>query len=256
MKKAFILILIFLGYQFMVSVVFTMLNVIQGVANPFELNAMQVAITSLLSGLMITGHLIFCRDVRFGRRSFLEVPMRTLTLCLPLALSAMYVLNVLNEWLNLPNWVEEATFQLGHNVWGVTAIALIAPLSEELLFRGAIEGHLLKQGRSPLFAIVVSALFFALVHGNPAQIVFAFAFGLLLGWLYYRTGSLIPSMFCHFINNGLAVILMWANPESVNEEFIIDTPVVGGLLLSSIIFAASLFYAHKHLTKTSQPMTF
>ena len=43
---------------------------------------------------------------------------------------------------------------------------------------------------------------------NPAQILFAFLFGIILGELYYRTGSLLPSIILHFINNTLSLILM------------------------------------------------
>lgn len=62
-------------------------------------------------------------------------------------------------------------------------------------------------GRIPNGRFLVSALIFGIVHGNPVQMFFASILGLVLGWVYYRTGSLLPCMLMHFINNGTSVLL-------------------------------------------------
>ena len=59
----------------------------------------------------------------------------------------------------------------------------------------------------PGWAIVVSALFFAVIHANPWQALNAFLIGLMMGYVYYKTGSLILTMVIHFVNNGTSVIL-------------------------------------------------
>ena len=58
----------------------------------------------------------------------------------------------------------------------------MAPLVEELLFRGAIEGHFLQTGKRPGMAILLSALIFGLIHVNPAQVPFASV------WDWYSDG--------------------------------------------------------------------
>ncbi|MBP5637279.1 MAG: CPBP family intramembrane metalloprotease, partial [Bacteroidales bacterium] len=58
----------------------------------------------------------------------------------------------------------------------------------------------------PVWAIVVSALFFALIHLNPWQALNAFIIGVVMGVVYYRTGSLLLTMLIHFVNNGFSVI--------------------------------------------------
>ena len=68
----------------------------------------------------------------------------------------------------------------------------MAPLVEELLFRGAIQGYMLREGMKPLNAILIASAIFGTVHMNPIQVPFAFAIGLIFGWLYYSTGSVIP----------------------------------------------------------------
>lgn len=250
MKKAVLLSLIFYGYQFLVSLLFIMLNVIRKEPEPMVLGADALGLSSLISGLLMVGHLIYCRDVTFSRKSFGEVPVRYLLLCLPLVLSAMFFLNVINERLDLPNWGEEAFEMMSRNIWGISAMVFVAPFVEELLFRGAIEGHFLKQGRGSVFAIVVSSLFFAVVHGNPAQMPFAFLIGLLFGWLYYRTGSIVPGVFCHVVNNGLAVLSMLYMPDKELSGWVGSSQSVVFLLTFSLaVFIVSFFYARKHFPK-------
>lgn len=124
--------------------------------------------------------------------------------------------NYFNELADLPNNMEAAFDMMMHHPLGIVAIVIMAPIVEELLFRGAIQGHLLRQWKHPAWAIVLSSLIFGLVHGNWVQAPFAFVTGLALGWMYYRTGSLLPGMLMHFVNNGTAVlsVLLADDPNS------------------------------------------
>ena len=83
--------------------------------------------------------------------------------------------------------------------------AVFAPVFEEWLCRGMILRGLLTRFK-PAWAIVLSALFFALIHMNPWQSLNAFIIGVVMGYVYYRTGSLLLTMLIHFVNNGFAVV--------------------------------------------------
>lgn len=85
-------------------------------------------------------------------------------------------------------------------------VAIFAPIFEEWLCRGMILRGLMTKMK-PVWAIVISALFFAAIHGNPWQALNAFIIGLVMGYVYYRTGSLLLTMLIHFVNNGSAVIM-------------------------------------------------
>ena len=76
-----------------------------------------------------------------------------------------------------------------------------------------MQGHLMRKWKNPAWAILASALIFGLVHGNPVQMFFASILGVVLGWVYYRTGSLLPGMLMHFINNGMSVLLFHLSGE-------------------------------------------
>lgn len=81
-------------------------------------------------------------------------------------------------------------------------ILIQAPIFEELLFRGIILNGLLNRYKgNQKKAILYSAIIFGVVHFNIPQGINAFIIGIILGGIYYYTGSMKLSMFAHFINN-------------------------------------------------------
>ena len=107
--------------------------------------------------------------------------------------------------VELPNIAEEMFTGMIASPWGYVAIGLMAPLVEELVFRGAVLRSLLDwKGEQQWLCISISAALFAMIHMNPAQVPHAFLIGWLLGWMYYRTGSIIPGVVYHWMNNSVA----------------------------------------------------
>jgi membrane protease YdiL (CAAX protease family) len=93
--------------------------------------------------------------------------------------------------------------------WLIVAASgvLLAPVAEELLFRGCMFGRFRRHGYVASGA-VISALLFSLAHGVWPLLPAYFGVGLMLAWLYHRTGSLWPSIAVHFLNNVVAVAIM------------------------------------------------
>ncbi|MCS7207781.1 MAG: CPBP family intramembrane metalloprotease [Dehalococcoidia bacterium] len=85
----------------------------------------------------------------------------------------------------------------------VGVVVLLAPLAEEIFFRGFLLTAL-----TPRFtrggALVVSSLVFAVLHGAPGLMVPVFFAGLVLGVLFLRSGSLLPPLMAHALQNALA----------------------------------------------------
>jgi uncharacterized protein len=121
-------------------------------------------------------------------------------------------------------------------------IALLAPLLEELIFRGVILDGFLKR-YDPWKAILWSSFFFAVAHFNPWQFVSAFALGILIGWLYWKTRSLWPGIFVHFLNNaGAYIAAAFLGPDQIDlgtEEMM--GPAAYSFLLFFSLFIAILF---------------
>ncbi len=90
-------------------------------------------------------------------------------------------------------------------IFTVIALAVVTPVAEEVFFRGfLLRGLINRWGVTP--GIIVSAAVFAGMHFQPAVIVPVFITGLLLGALYWQTGSLWPGIFVHGAQNLVATL--------------------------------------------------
>ena len=110
--------------------------------------------------------------------------------------------------VDMPGELQMMFVRMMHNPFGYVAIGVIVPFAEEIVFRGAILRRLLRlfDGK-PWAAILISAIIFGLVHGNSAQFLNASLLGILLGWMFYRTGSIIPGFVLHWVNNTVVYVV-------------------------------------------------
>ena len=118
--------------------------------------------------------------------------------------------------------------QLFSGIAGALNACIFGPLIEEICFRGIVLDGLLKTRCRPWLAILISALLFSLLHGLGANFVTALLFGILVGWLYWRTGSIIPGLIIHVTNNSLTAIDL----SNQTNTFYLITLVVGLVLLA------------------------
>lgn len=218
---------------------------------PGEMTYTTTGIAMILSGIAMIWHLIHFKYVKFNLKSFSEVPSKTIWLSIPLIVAGMLFINLCSEFLGLPDLMQDTFLGMSRNVFGIISITIMAPLVEELLFRGAIQGYMLRKGMKPLNAILIASAIFGIVHMNPIQIPFAFAIGLIFGWLYYRTGSVVPGIIGHFINNSIACLQMATLTE---EEFNTKTiewlgagPTYALFALSLVVMIGMFLYLKKRL---------
>lgn len=88
--------------------------------------------------------------------------------------------------------------------------ALVPAICEEILFRGFLQGGLIAVLGSPAKGIVLQALIFALFHLDLWRLPEILVLGTFLGYLAYRTGSLIPPFLAHALNNTISIVLVAA----------------------------------------------
>ena len=121
----------------------------------------------------------------------------------------------------------------------VVYVCILAPMLEETLFRGMILPRLRPWGDR--FAVVVSALLFAIFHMNLVQGIPAFFMGLALGLVAVRSGSVLPGILIHALNNSLSTAFIAAGAGT--------TSLLGGayvmFLCLCLVGAASLLYHHQ-----------
>ena len=176
------------------------------------------SLAMLASTLVMTWHLIHFGYVDLAQDKYRSVTLPILGVSAVFIFTAMYVLNLLIEQAGIPNTMEDTFIDMSRNPFGILSISLLAPILEELLFRGAIQGHLQGVLKHPWVAILIASLLFGVVHMNPAQIPFAFLLGAMFGWLYYRTGSLLPGIIGHVLNNSIAAVSMILYGDATIEE--------------------------------------
>ena len=87
------------------------------------------------------------------------------------------------------------------NVGTFFSICILAPIVEELFFRGVVERILLKLKTSPWVGIIASAMLFTMMHEFPYQAISAFIGGVIYGWVYYKTKSIYLTFSMHAVNN-------------------------------------------------------
>ncbi len=88
-------------------------------------------------------------------------------------------------------------------------VALLPAVCEEVFFRGALQQVLQRWLGNKHIAVLVTALLFALAHGDVYGLVPRFGLGVLLGYLFALSGSIVVNVCTHFFNNAMVVILYW-----------------------------------------------
>lgn len=120
------------------------------------------------------------------------------------------------------------------------AVVIIAPLGEELLFRGFFQKILEDNWKDVTRAVLVTAVIFSFIHMNPFWFAQIYILGILLGFLAWKTNSIIPSLILHSLNNLIALVLSFsANTEA--SFYLYRGHVSPWILLLAIIFVYTGF---------------
>lgn len=109
----------------------------------------------------------------------------------------------------------------------------LGPLCEELLFRGLLAGRLARYGQAP--GAFVSALLFGLYHANLEQFFYAFLLGLLLAYVYYRTGMLRFSVALHMVLNLGGAIVPSLLPEGAAGDIVLGVFWIAMVVLGTVL---------------------
>lgn len=88
-------------------------------------------------------------------------------------------------------------------------MAVIPAIGEELLFRGVLMRYTYKSTRNIGLSVLVSAALFAFVHGTVFNFPSILLAGIILGYIYYITGSIWFSILFHFVNNGVQILTVY-----------------------------------------------
>lgn len=254
MKKAIIYTLAFLVVQLIAS------TTVRGIDMLFEgkqtvmTTGMQI-IAMVLQTLITV--MLFCglRWAEPTRSYLLSHPWDVFFWCVIAAFGSIVPSMFLQEQMpELPNVVEQQLSDIMSHRGGYFVICLLAPVAEELVFRGAVLRALLAWKPQRAWGMIaISAVLFSLAHINPAQMPHAFIMGLLLGWLYWRTGSIAPGIAFHWANNTVAYLLFRAYPDPSLRLIDIlggqQRSVAAAIAFSLLILLPALYQLHVRMKR-------
>lgn len=252
MKKALFYTLMFAFFQIVASTIVPVVwKLVKG--GDVTHNATVMIITMALFSLITLVVFLSARWCEVSRHWVRTRPWFVLFWCVMASLGALVPSGWLQEQMpELPNIVEEELDIIMKDRMGYFVIGLFAPIVEEIVFRGAVLKELLRWNSRPWVGIVISAVLFSLIHMNPAQMPHAFLIGLLLGWMYYRTDSIVPGVVYHWVNNTVAYVMynLYPDPDmTLVDLFGNQRAVLMALVFSLCIFLPALFQLNMRLKK-------
>lgn len=121
----------------------------------------------------------------------------------------------------------------------VFVAGLIASVAEEIFARGVIAGGLAKLGK--IKAALLSGFLFMIFHMNPANTIYQFVLGFVLGYFFLHTGSIWVAVIMHMFNNlfsiGLSLLLPQSWAVALFEEYVAITMIAGGAIAAACFWA-------------------
>lgn len=145
---------------------------------------------------------------------------------------------------------------IGQLIFNLFAIALVPAVCEELFFRGGLQQLLYRWTHRPHLAIVLTAIIFSLAHMDLFAFLPRVLLGILLGYMFYYSGSIWVSMSAHFLNNAAVVVLYFlyhkhiANINIAEEITFAWYAVIASAIVTAIIFYIAFLRKPKQLEGT------
>lgn len=221
--------------------------------NPLRYAQMMATLIGFLLPALIFQRLKFGKETGFNHANAV-FPMYLLLL-VPAMLYTLYaVIDIsffVNKWMPWSDWMKDAQQQykalveaimdntsVSVLVLNLITVAVLPAVAEELLFRGSLQ-RLLTERMNIHVAVLISSVFFSLIHFEFSGFLPRVILGMFLGYLFYYTGNIMVSIFAHLVNNGAQVIFMYLNKIGM-YKINMDDPVMpktGGFILYTATFA-------------------
>jgi membrane protease YdiL (CAAX protease family) len=180
-------------------------------------------------------------------------------------------LGILNEQLvqallgkKAQHWIEKGENDVGGTllniltmknpadlIKSIVLVGVLAAVGEELFFRGILQRIFIQIFKKPWIGIVFTAAIFSAIHGQFLGFIPRMILGIILGYLYWYSGSLLPAMLGHFVFNSFQVILLYNKMVNINQTSSVSDkllPMMG--IVATLIVIALLYYMRKHSITT------
>lgn len=256
--KAILYFLVYFGLQMAVSIGFSMIYSIQmyakiavtgDVTDTAEITRMitekileQSMTMTLISGVLalLTYWIVFLvRKKKFAQEVELhKIPAKGIVAVLLMGITFNIVISTLLATIPFPeSWMQtyqqnSGVLTSGNGVVSLLATVIMAPILEEVVFRGLIYGRL-KKGMPAVVAALISAFAFGLMHGTIIWMMYAFVLGIVLVVVFERFHSLLANILLHFAFNLTGMGLSQIHEMSDAAGWILTGVCVAGFLAST-----------------------
>lgn len=131
-------------------------------------------------------------------------------------------------------------------IYLIFSLGILAPITEEFVFRGIIFNGLKEKGLKS--AVLISSLLFMLMHLSLHQTIYQFLLGIVLALVYYYTQNIFASILVHFINNTFVLLINYFSPSFFDYRFLTLNYIILALVLFvvGVIIIYNLLRVLKH----------
>lgn len=126
-------------------------------------------------------------------------------------------------------------------------LAVLPAISEELFFRGILQRIFIQLTTRPWVGIIITAIIFSALHGQFLGFFPRMVLGMVLGALYWYSGSLYPGIIAHFLNNAIQVVVVYYRPDMLDKEPEFSAALIAG----STILVILITWWIKRISQTS-----
>lgn len=202
---------IYFAIYFLSQVVaINLIALIAGADNVYDLT-IELSIVSGCISILLFALIFKVKKTSLSEMAYVnKMPPRFIITMIVMGVSTAYFIATAFSLLSLSGLIPESWLETQDNAYDYVnessellkflSVGLIAPLVEEILFRGLILGTLKKE-MHPWLAIVISALIFGAAHGTPIGFIYATALGIIMGWLFVKFDSVLPGFLFHMAYN-------------------------------------------------------
>jgi hypothetical protein len=177
-------------------------------------------------------------------------------LCILIAMPFVIWLGELNQHIPLPEWMtrmekdagkQMAIFLKAGNTFDILVnvfiIAFLPALCEEICFRGALQRIIIHICKNAWLGIVITAILFSALHLQFQGFLPRMFLGIILGALYWYSGSLWTSILAHFVNNAVQVVAISYAPEYIdkNPSMPLFAALISGVAVCGILWVYKSF---------------
>jgi hypothetical protein len=219
-------------------------NVLSNYNDPENLSFLKYLQTIQAIGLFIIpsfiiAYLFNTDSIKYLKFSSISIRPITLTIIILLgSIPVINVLNVINEAMQLPEWLsgietwmkeKEMSAQglteaflrmdsLNDLMFNIVMIGVLPALGEELIFRGVFQRLFAEWTKNIHWGILIAAILFSAMHMQFYGFLPRLMLGILLGYLFYWSGSIWVPILGHFVNNAAAVIVYYFYADEMSKE--------------------------------------